>query len=432
MSFNYAQAGIGLVFGPIKDIVGQVIPGNSSVLVSASFQPAVSGHYCVQITYNITAIGLAPVRQPRAGGSGSRQLNLYGSPGSLAPPSAKETLARADTAFKVVSKIPSGPTQVQKAIVGGWWGWAKRAASDITAALGLDPPRQDYNQITLPVRHPIPPVQSDANISVPRAAALNAVNDALTEVLAFGSAATTAMDRYAGASEANNLQWASEQANELLFYQEQFGTALLTYADRLDAFVLVLQTEGETQITVSVSDITSYQQRLTAQGFSAQEIADAKLIGLTDAQIEAQRQEIIAANPNDLAGNLLEKYTNEASVSRDLGNALLHPPVFHPSYSVSGSAGHFANAVGNTMAQVYNSVNDYSTRQPSRADRADRCESTADRSACRLDGRYLAGASHPCLRAADDGNGKRYCGFASAAREHPPRSRRGLRRELNY
>ena len=46
------------------------------------------------------------------------------------------------------------------------------------------------------------------------------------------------MDRYAGASEANNLQWAAEQANELLFYQEQFATALLSYADRLDAFVL--------------------------------------------------------------------------------------------------------------------------------------------------------------------------------------------------
>jgi hypothetical protein len=228
--------------------------------------------------------------------------------------------------------------------------------SDITAALGLDPPRQDYNQVTMPVRHPIPPVQPGANISVPRAAALNAVNDALTNIEAFGSAATTAMDRYGEASEANNLQWASEQANELLYYQEQFGTALLSYADRVDAFVLLLQAEGETQITVSVSDITSYQQRLTTQGFSAQDIADAKLMGWTDAQIEAYRQAIIAANPNDVAGNLLEKYSNEASVSRALGNALLHPPIFNPSYSVSGGTGHLPNVAGNTMAQVYNSV----------------------------------------------------------------------------
>ena len=73
VSFGFAQAGIGLVFGPIKDIVGQVIPANSSVSLSAAFLPAVSGHYCVQVTYVITAIGSARVLQPLAGHR-SRQI----------------------------------------------------------------------------------------------------------------------------------------------------------------------------------------------------------------------------------------------------------------------------------------------------------------------------------------------------------------------
>jgi hypothetical protein len=356
ISFSYAQAGVGLVFGPIIDIVGQVIPANSSIIVSASFLPPVSGHYCVQITYNITAIGLAGVHQPLAGGYGSRQINLNAFQGSMGPPSSKDALNKADNAFKIVSKIPSGPTQIQKGILGAWWGTMKETASNISKAMGFDPPRQDYDQVTMPVWYPIPPVQPDANISVARAAALNAVNDALTDVLAFGRAATTAMDRYGGASEANNLQWASEQANELIYYQEQMGAALLSYADRVDAFVQLLQSEGETQITVTVGDVTSYQQRLTDQGFSAQEIAEAKLIGWTDADIEAFRLAIIAANPNDVAGNLLVKYTDEASASRALGNALLHPPNFNPSFSVSGSAGYRLNTAGNTMVQVYNTV----------------------------------------------------------------------------
>ena len=152
------------------------------------------------------------------------------------------------------------------------------------------------------------------------------------------------MDRYGGASEANDLQWASEQANELLYYQGQLGTSLLSYADLVDAFVQLLQTEGETQITVTVSDITGYQQRLTVQGFTAQEIADAKLIGWTDADIEAYRLSIIAANPKDVAGNLLTKYSAEASASWTLGNALLHPPIFDPGFHVGGSAGRGANA----------------------------------------------------------------------------------------
>ena len=169
VSFGYAQAGIGLVFGPINDIVGQVIPANSSVSVSASFLPPVSGHFCVQITYNITAIGSAPVLQPLTGGSGSRQMNLNAYQGSLGTPSSKDVLNRADKAFSAVSKIPSGPTQIQKGILGKWWGTMKGYASDFSKALGFDPPRQDYNQITVPVRHPIPSVQPDANISVARA-----------------------------------------------------------------------------------------------------------------------------------------------------------------------------------------------------------------------------------------------------------------------
>ncbi len=364
VAFQYADAGIGLVFGPIDEIFGQVIPANSSVNVSATFTPPVTGHFCVQVTYTITAVGLVPVRGPLAGSSGTRQKNLLSQPGSMGSPSSKETLARADKAFKGVSKLPSGPTQIQKAIVGSWWTWMKSAVSDATKALGLDPPRQDYNQVTLPERHPIPHVVSGANVSPARAAAMNAVTDALTDVEAFGTAAATAMDRYGGASEANNLQWASEQANELLYYQEQLGLSLMTYADLVDAFVLVLQNEAETQINVSLSDISSYQLRLANTGFTAQEVADARLAGLSDAQIEALRLEIIATKPDDLAGNLLEKYTGEAVVSRALANSLLHPTTFQPSVHVSGSAGLLPDPPANTMAQLYNSVTTFQLANP--------------------------------------------------------------------
>jgi hypothetical protein len=43
VQFGYAQSGIGLTFGPIKDIVGQVIPAQGSVTLSADFLPIVSG-----------------------------------------------------------------------------------------------------------------------------------------------------------------------------------------------------------------------------------------------------------------------------------------------------------------------------------------------------------------------------------------------------
>jgi len=119
----------------------------------------------------------------------------------------------------------------------------------------------------------------------------------------------------------------------------------------------VLSDEGETEITNSVDDVISYQQRLITDGFTAQEIDDAHLIGLTDADIEEFRLGIIAANPNDLAGNLLDIYTSEAAISRELGRVLIATRPYEPGLSISGSAGFKTSAAnGNTLAQINNLV----------------------------------------------------------------------------
>jgi hypothetical protein len=103
--------------------------------------------------------------------------------------------------------------------------------------------------------------------------------------------------------------------------------------------------------------VISYQQALAATGFTTQEIDNAHLIGLTDADIEAYRQDILNAKPTDLAGNIVDFYSNEALVSRDLGNALLHPYSFMPGFSVGGSAGRpqitTVLTTGNTLAQIF-------------------------------------------------------------------------------
>ncbi|MDO8598299.1 MAG: hypothetical protein Q7R45_16945, partial [Sulfuricaulis sp.] len=355
VSFGFAQASIGLAFGPINEIVGLVIPANSSVTLASSFMPLLSGHYCVQVSYNITAIGSVGMVQPLAGGRQLKQFNLNSKSGPMGRPNDKEILDKADKSWDKVSKLTPKPLKIQKALLGQWWDWAKDSAKKISEALGGDPPRQDYDQATLPVWHRWPPVQSGANVSVRRAAALNAVSAALADVNAYGTAATVALDRYGGASEAKNLEWAAQQANARLFYQEKMGDALLAYAFELDVFVQVLGDEGETDVLVTAGDMISYQQRLATTGFTAQEIADAKLIGLTDADIEEFRQGVIAANPNDIAGNLLDIYTSEAAISRELGQAMRAPSTYEPGLSISGSPGlQLSAASGNTLAQINN------------------------------------------------------------------------------
>lgn len=357
VSFGYVQSGIGLVFGPIKDIVGQVIPANGSVMVSATFSPPVSGHFCVQITYTITAIGGVAALAPNQAGGGSKQVNLNSQPAPMGSPSDKDILKRADRSWNLVGKMAPRGIKAQVGIMSRWWGWAKEVAGISAQNLGSDPSRQDYNQTTLPVWHAWPTTAPGANISAARAAAINTVSAALADVNAYGSAASLALDRYAGATEAQDMIWASEQASARLYYEQQMGTALLAYADSLDAFVNLLVSEGETNLVITSGDVTTYQQQLSAQGFTAQEIADAHQVGLTDAQIEAYRQEILAANPNDLAGNVLDFYTNEAAISSALGNALLVQNNFSPSSNVGGSAGLLPSAAsGNSLAHIDNTV----------------------------------------------------------------------------
>jgi len=336
-----------------------------TVALSADFMPIVSGHYCVQVSYNITAVGSAHVLRPQAGGGSElKQFNLNAQPAPTLSPNSKDSLDKADKSWNKVEKLAPKGTNIQTGILDAWWGWVKDTATKWSQSLGFDPLRQDYNQTTLPVWHNWPPVQPDANISAARAAAHNAVSAALADVNAYGTAAALALDRYSGASEADDLEWAAQQANAQLYYQQKLGGALLTYADKLDAFVQVLSLENATDITMTVGDIISYQQRLATTGFTPQEIANAKLVGLTDADIEAYRQETIAADPNDIAGNLMDIYTSEAAVSRELGNVLLHPYSYAPGLVVSGGAGALiaatnvtsSTANGNTLAQINNTV----------------------------------------------------------------------------
>lgn len=357
VSFGFAQSSVGLAFGPIKDIVGLEIAANDSMLLSADWLPVLSGHYCVQVTYNITAVGGSSSRVPLQGGSGRSQFNLSAQPGPMGSPNDKAILDRADKSWNRVSKLAPRGRNIQVGILTAWWNAIKRVAGISSESLGGDPPRQDYAQPTLPIWSTTQEVQPNASISPARAAAINAASAALADAAAYGTAAALALDRYAGASEAEELTWAAQQASARLYYEQEMGYALLVYADRLEDFIQVLIDESETGLDVTRQDVVSYQQSLAADGFTAQEIADYRLAGLTDAQIEAYLQEIIAADPDDLAGNILDFYTEEADISRELGAALLQSSSYSPGLSVGGSPGLRApTASGNAMAQIDNTV----------------------------------------------------------------------------
>jgi len=108
VDFAFVQSSVGLAFGPIKSIVGQMIPASSTITLTADFMPLVSGHYCVQVSYNITAIGAKRLLRPEQDKQSGR-LNTDARPGPTLQPSGKETLDRADKSWKKVEKLaPQG------------------------------------------------------------------------------------------------------------------------------------------------------------------------------------------------------------------------------------------------------------------------------------------------------------------------------------
>ena len=171
VSFEFRQAGIGLVFGPLAEINGQVIPPNSSVKVSVPWTPLVSGDYCVQLRYSIVGIGNRVMRP--AAGSSYRQMNLktFGGPGG--PPPEKDGLKKTRKSLDAVNTFTDNaydtdPFGIPLALVNHHIEWMLNKAEEIAQALGDDPPRQDYNQIAQPQKLSVPPVVPNAQ--VPRGA----------------------------------------------------------------------------------------------------------------------------------------------------------------------------------------------------------------------------------------------------------------------
>jgi hypothetical protein len=349
-TFGFAQLGIGLAFGPAGEVIGQVIPAKSTGEVSINWLPVVNGKYCVQFLFTARKAVFAAngkldlqaskINVPLAGGRS--QKNLFVNPGPLGPPNEKDSLDKADKAMKLVwmgkkAAVPGPSVQIHKAIISKWWDWVKDTAREISKNLGSDPPRQDYTVIAIPKKINLPPVTSDGQLSAARVAAINAVTDAMLDMNAKGEAATITLDRYGGAAAAKNLEWSSTQAASLIFYKFEYGQALITAALRLDELVAVAASEGVTSSFVTADDIRAYQAQVSATGFTESEIQDAKAVGLTDAQIEAHRNEILAADPETSKGDVITYLKDLASAYRNLGVALTTPQNF--GFSISGGGG---------------------------------------------------------------------------------------------
>ena len=250
------------------------------------------------------------------------------------------------------------PVAVPLAVANAGIAWDLNNAEKISNALQRRPAAPGLHaRSTCPSVQQLPPIQPGSGVIAARANALNALDDALAQANAYGTAAATAFDRPGGAAEAGDLYWASTQTGVMLEYNQLMGQSLISAAQRINDVITAAATDLITTVPITISDVILMQQNLAASGFSSQEITDAHAVGLTDADLADLKANILAANPQDLAGDVILNMQQIAAQFINLGNVLANPGVFNPGYSVAGAGPQpvgAPQAAGNTMAQVYN------------------------------------------------------------------------------
>ncbi len=204
--------------------------------------------------------------------------------------------------------------------------WARAAE-----ALGGDPPVEDYDEIAMPEPISLPAFAPAEEVSPEHTAAVNALADALEDNFAVIRAANITEDRLGGALAADDDEWAMRQASALVDYKHQAGAGFQEIAVALDELLLALRNAGVNQITVTREAAEAYQQRLRTEGWNAEEQQAAEILGISEAELQQSLAERIAADPNDLAGDLMETHSELADALWWLGASWQNLPEAEPA-----------------------------------------------------------------------------------------------------
>ncbi len=199
------------------------------------------------------------------------------------------------------------------------WGKASKA-------LGGDPPVPDYDQIAMPEPVSLPSFTPAAGVSMEHTMAVEALSQALAENLAIVRAANITEDRLGGALAANDDEWVTLQAAQLIEYKRQAGQGMMQISDDLTAVLQALRNAGVNDITVTPAAVMAYQQRLQATGWDADELQAAQILGIGPAELQEMLAERIAADPSEVAGSVMESHDELAEALWWFGMSLSNLP----------------------------------------------------------------------------------------------------------
>ncbi|MCK6546115.1 MYXO-CTERM sorting domain-containing protein [Myxococcota bacterium] len=376
-TFNYAQLGLGLTFGPIGTVTGQIIPANGEGVVETTFVPPISGHFCIRFDYTATSV-TAKSSRPKEESSDSAGSNATAKTGGMSKETENAAWEEADTAVELshagslsIAAIETAkehgvppPSVYAEPGAQAHSSWVIELWKRIAAALGgnegINPHRDKrfdrsarglagddglYTELPRPLYVEIAQVSAREDLSQERADAFNLWLRTFSDAVADARAMQLAAERSHAASAAGSVEWASQQAAAVYFYKARAASGFFAAADATDALLAVMRDEGMTSYYISGDDWRAWLDELAANGYSAIEREAARQHGFDDAEIDTVKAELLARDPETLAGDAIAKLAEVGVVFRHLGEALAGPSAIQgppTSAGLSVSAGYLA------------------------------------------------------------------------------------------
>jgi len=184
-------------------------------------------------------------------------------------------------------------------------------------ALKGDPPRGDYDQIATVDVPTFPPASEGPGASPERVAAANALAAASVELLAKLRAANITLDRYGGALQDDALEAAQRQLEVLVSLEHSAGASMFRVADCMDALRQVAADEGY-NVSITADDVRAYQDDLRANGWDADSLRAAEILGATQEELDWALQSHLETDPEEIEGEVLYLLEQGAMSLRDL------------------------------------------------------------------------------------------------------------------
>lgn len=203
-------------------------------------------------------------------------------------------------------------TDLQGGVKDAMFDWMFESAGQISQSLGGDPPRPDFDQITLPAKVDIQALCKGMK-SLPSPDGLLGTMAELDGVL---QAAQIARDRLGGAVSASNAQGVYRQAMVLVELKRRAGLLWVRAADRLDEAATRVE---KRKIIATPEQAAAYKARMTKAAFNKVELDAARRLGISPDRLEELRKRRLTLEANPSRRPLPDVLHDVAAAYRELG-----------------------------------------------------------------------------------------------------------------